>query len=285
MRPISNVRTPEELKPIALAQLFARVAVEAGAVVMDVYSHDFTLRAKADQSPVCDADERSEALIISRLKDFVPDVPVVAEESVARGLVPDLGPLVILVDPLDGTREFAKRNGEFTINIALVRDGVPSTAVVYAPARGRLWVAADQAYACDVAPGSPAPPVERMQPIRARQLGARTPVAIASRSHRNAETERLLERLRVSELQEAGSALKFCLIAEGQADICPRIGTTMEWDIAAGDAVLRAAGGVVTGLDGEPLLYGRRDKGFACPDFVAFGDPSAVDRLAVAARS
>ncbi|MDB5510026.1 MAG: 3(2),5-bisphosphate nucleotidase [Hyphomicrobiales bacterium] len=280
MRPISPASTPEEPPSTALAQIFAQVAVEAGAVVMEVYGQDFALRTKADHSPVCDADERAEALILARLSEHFPALPVVAEEAVARGLVPDLGTALILVDPLDGTREFAKRNGEFTINIALVRDGVPGAAVVYAPARGRLWVAAGQAYACDVAPGADVPAVATMKPLRARKLGAGAPVAIASRSHRNAETEELLERLQIREMQEAGSALKFCLIAEGQADIYPRVGTTMEWDIAAGDAVLRAAGGIVTGLDGKPLLYGRREEGFACPDFVAFGDPDATARLA-----
>ena len=264
---------------VALADLFAGIAVEAGAVVMSVYRRAFEVREKADHSPVCDADERSEALIVSRLQSARPDLPVVAEESVARGLVPDLGPAIILVDPLDGTREFAKRNGEFTINIALVRDGVPDCAVVYAPARGRLWVAAGGAYVCDVEPGGATPPVSRMKPIHARRLSAARPVAVASRSHRNRETEDLMKRLGAEEMQEAGSALKFCLIAEGTADLYPRIGTTMEWDIAAGDAVLRSAGGIVTGLDGAPLLYGRRDRAFVCPDFVAFGDPAGAIRL------
>lgn len=279
MRPNSTVSNPEEPPSPVLAQIFAQVAVEAGAVVMEVYAHDFALRSKPDHSPVCDADERSEALIVARLAERLPALPVVAEEAVARGLVPDLGDTLILVDPLDGTREFAKRNGEFTINIALVVRGEPGPAVVYAPARGRLWVAAGAAYACDVAPGGAVPPLDRMSRLQARRLGAGAPVAIASRSHCNAETEALLDRLQIRELQEAGSALKFCLIAEGHADIYPRIGTTMEWDIAAGDAVLRAAGGIVTGLDGRPLVYGRRDRGFACPDFVAFGDRAATARL------
>lgn len=264
----------------ALAEVFSRVAVEAGAIVMAVYSQDFKVRAKADRSPVCDADEKSEALIVARLEAAFPGLPVVAEESVARGLVPDLGPDLILVDPLDGTREFAKRNGEFTINIALVHEGSPTCAVVYAPARGRLWVAQDgAAYVCDVPPGGRVPAVSGMRRIHVRALGSRHPLAVVSRSHRNDETEALMQQLGIQEMREAGSALKFCLIAEGEADVYPRIGRTMEWDIAAGDAVLRAAGGIVTKLDGSSLVYGRRDLEFACPDFVAFGDRSAALKL------
>ncbi|MDB5651138.1 MAG: 3(2),5-bisphosphate nucleotidase [Hyphomicrobiales bacterium] len=264
----------------ALAEAFSRVAVEAGAIVMEVYGQDFAVRSKADRSPVCDADERSEALIVARLVAAFPELPVVAEESVARGLVPDLGPDLILVDPLDGTREFAKRNGEFTINIALVHEGSPTCAVVYAPARGRLWVAqSGGAFVCNVAPGATVPPVSDMTPIHVRPLAGRDPLAVVSRSHRNEETEELMQQLGIREMREAGSALKFCLIAEGEADVYPRIGRTMEWDIAAGDAVLRAAGGTVTTLDGAALVYGRRDRAFECPDFVAFGDPSGARRL------
>lgn len=270
-----------ELTSTALADIFAQVAVEAGAVVMDVYGRDFDVRAKADRSPVCDADERSESLIVARLAAQVGNIPVVAEEAVARGLVPDLGSDLILVDPLDGTREFAKRNGEFTINIALVRNGVPGCAAVYAPARGRLWVAAEGAYMCDVAPGGRVPPLSEMTRIHARRPAEARFEALVSRSHRNEETEDLMLRLGITEMREAGSALKFCLIAEGDADVYPRIGRTMEWDIAAGDAVLRAAGGIVTCLDGAPVLYGRRDLEFQCPDFVAFGDPTRTRLLAV----
>jgi 3'(2'), 5'-bisphosphate nucleotidase len=262
-----------------LALVFARAAVAAGEVVMDVYHRDFAMRAKADASPVCEADERSESLIIERLQEACPWAPVVAEESFSRGVVPELGTDFILVDPLDGTREFADRNGEFTVNIALIRDGAPVCGVVYAPAFGRLWVGAGEAYACDIAPGEIAPPLGGMRQISVRPLEGRAPFASISRSHLNAETKALMTRLGVEDSRAAGSALKFCLLAEGRADVYPRIGPTMEWDIAAGDAVLRAAGGLVTGLDGAPLRYGHKERGFASPDFVAFGDPSLVTRL------
>ena len=263
-----------------LALVFARAAVAAGALVMDVYQRGFAMRAKADASPVCEADERSEYLILERLQEACPDIPVVAEESFSRGIVPQVGRDFILVDPLDGTREFASRNGEFTVNVALIREGAPACGVVYAPAFGRLWVAAGAAaYACDVAPGADVPPLDAMRQIRVQPLAGRSPVAAISRSHLNDETRALMTRLGAHESRGAGSALKFCHVAEGLADVYPRIGPTMEWDIAAGDAVLRAAGGVVTGLDGKPLRYGRTERGFASPDFVAFGDQALISRL------
>ena len=262
-----------------LALVFACAAVAAGALVMDVYHRDVAMRAKADSSPVCEADERSEYLILERLQDACPGVPVVAEESFSRGIVPQLQGDFILVDPLDGTREFAGRNGEFTVNIAMIRDGSPVCGVVYAPAFGRLWIAAGAAYACDLAPGAVVPPLAGMRQLRVRPLAGRAPVAAISRSHLNDETRALMSRLGVEDSRAAGSALKFCQVAEGRADVYPRIGPTMEWDIAAGDAVLRAAGGVVTGLDGSFLRYGRVESGFASPDFVAFGDQALIARL------
>lgn len=262
-----------------LALVFACAAVAAGSLVMDVYHRGFAMRAKADSSPVCEADERSEYLILERLQDACPGVPVVAEESFSRGVVPQLHGDFILVDPLDGTREFASRNGEFTVNIAMISNGAPVCGVVYAPAFGRLWMAAGAAYACDVLPGAELPLLADMRRLHVRALDHRAPVAAISRSHLNNETRALMMRLGVEVSLAAGSALKFCQVAEGLADVYPRIGPTMEWDIAAGDAVLRAAGGVVTGLDGCPLRYGRADADFASPDFVAFGDQALIARL------
>jgi 3'(2'),5'-bisphosphate nucleotidase len=264
----------------SLALAFAQAAVSAGALIMDVYRRDFRMRLKSDASPVCEADERSEDLILQELAKTCPDIPVIAEESVSQGRVPALKRDFLLVDPLDGTREFASRNGEFTVSIALIRDGVPVLGALYAPAFGRLWLSAgNAAYACDVAAGERVPPLGGMRKIRVRDLEGRAPVAAVSRSHLNEETRALMSRLGASEMRQAGSAMKFCLIAEGRADVYPRIGPTMEWDIAAGDAVLRAAGGVVTLLDGTPLQYGHAEKGFASPDFVAFGDMTPIAKL------
>lgn len=274
------METPETDSDLqALALEFARAAVAAGALIMDVYHRGFAMRAKADASPVCEADERSEALILERLKTIRPGAPVVAEESFSRGVVPALEGEFILVDPLDGTREFGSRNGEFTVNIALIRDGAPVAGVVYAPAFGRLWLGADGAFACDVPPGAAVPPLRGMRAIAVRPLEGRAPVAAVSRSHLNPETEALMTKFGAAERRSAGSAAKFCMVADGRADLYPRIGRTMEWDIAAGDAVLRAAGGIVTDLSGAPLRYGRAERGFVAPDFVAFGDRDLIARL------
>ena len=264
---------------VALALRFAQAAVEAGGVIMDIYARGPTMRAKADASPVCEADERSEALILDHLAAACPNIPVVAEESFSQGRVPDLTGDFILVDPLDGTREFANRNGEFTVNIALIREGAPVCAALYAPAIERLWIAADRARTCKIAPRGVVPDPASMQDIHVRRAPEGAPLAIVSRSHLNEQTKALMERLGAHEMRQAGSAIKFCLMAEGEADVYPRIGPTMEWDIAAGDAVLRAAGGMVTALDGQPLRYGRREAGFASPDFVAFGDCRLMAKL------
>ena len=257
-----------------LSWAFAQAAVSAGALIMDVYRRDFKMRQKADESPVCEADERSEELILAKLAKACPGVPVVAEESCAKGVVPELTGDFLLVDPLDGTREFASRNGEFTVNIAFIRAGVPVLGALYAPAFGRLWVAAGTgAYTCDVAPGEHVPPIGGMRAISVRKLQG-APVAAVSRSHRNAETEALMQRLGAQEMREAGSAMKFCLIAEGRADVYPRMGPTSEWDTAAAQAIVEVAGGqVVSAETGQPLRYNTRDS-LLNPYFIVYGDAS-----------
>ena len=197
-----------------------------------------------------------------------PGIPVIAEESVAKGnTMDDPGPVFWLVDPLDGTKEFISRNGEFTVNIALIEDGAPTLGVVYAPARGRLFLggpngATEQIIEDDVwtAP----------TPVSARRVPQTGLIAIASRSHKAPETDAYLENFDIAELISAGSSLKFCRIAAGEADLYPRHGRTMEWDTAAGDAVLRAAGGRVENFEGEPLRYGKGPV-FENPFFVARG--------------
>ena len=256
----------------ALAGGFAQIALRAGAVVMEVYRQGATVRTKADSSPVCDADERAEALIHAELARFVPGVPILAEEAASRGDVPDLDGHFILVDPVDGTKEFLSRNGEFTVNIALVEAGVPRAGAVYAPALNRLWIAGDDAFACTIEPGTDLRDAH-LEPIRARLAPDAGLVVMASRSHADARTEDFLARLPVAERRNAGSSLKFCALAEGHADLYPRFGPTMEWDTAAGDAVLRAAGGIVLGEDGSPFRYGKADLGFRNGPFVAWGDP------------
>jgi 3'(2'), 5'-bisphosphate nucleotidase len=242
------------------------IAREAGALIMRHYAGDVERRQKADKSPVTAADEEAEALIIRRLSEVAPAIPVIAEESVAAGRVPDVsGGVLFLVDPLDGTKEFLNRNGEFTVNIALVEHGRPTAGVVFAPAVDRMFWGGD-AQAFEEKSGA----VPRR--IATRATPADGMVAIASRSHRDRLTEEYLAHYPIREIVAAGSSLKFCVLAAGEADIYPRHGRTMEWDTAAGHAVLAAAGGRVTQLDGKtPLVYGKPEEKFANPSFVAWG--------------
>jgi 3'(2'),5'-bisphosphate nucleotidase len=247
----------------AVADIFAHLALEAAVTVMRVYDTDCHARHKPDKSPVCDADEYAEAIILEGLAEYLPQLPVLAEESAAHGHKPSCGGSFILVDPVDGTREFLSHNGEFTINIALILGSQPCAGVVYAPALNRLWMAGEKAFSCDVAPGMTLPPLRERTPIHVRQKPDDGWTALASRSHADPQTDNFLAALPVNERRTAGSSLKFCFIAEGDADIYPRFGCTMEWDTAAGDAILRAAGGAVLDAAGKlPLtLLGSNCRG------------------------
>ncbi|MBW8881654.1 MAG: 3'(2'),5'-bisphosphate nucleotidase CysQ [Asticcacaulis sp.] len=246
----------------------------AGAEILRIYATDFAVAAKSDASPVTEADQAAEAIILKGLAELAPDIPIVAEEEAAAGRVPATARKFFLVDPLDGTKEFISRNGEFTVNIALIEDGVPVRGAVYAPALGRIYWGAkgEGAFMAEVTDGEIGP----AQSLTVRNAPAAI-TAIGSRSHGGAETEAYLKAFNVAEFKPAGSSLKFCLVAAGEADLYPRMGRTMEWDTAAGDAVLRAAGGRVETLAGRPFTYGKRnqegDSDFANPYFVAFGDP------------
>jgi 3'(2'), 5'-bisphosphate nucleotidase len=245
----------------------ARAAIEAvraaDAVVLEVYASDFAVDRKGDASPVTEADRRAEAVIVDMLARLTPDVPVVAEEAHAAGRHSAAAACFWLVDPLDGTKEFISRNGEFTVNVALVENGVPVLGVVSAPAQGRLWVgvAGDGAWVEDAG---------GRRDIRCRSVPDEGLTVVASRSHGDAQAlDAYLQGRKVAALRSAGSSLKLCLVASGEADLYPRLGRTMEWDIAAGHAVVAAAGGGVTDLRGEPLRYGK--PGFENPHFVAHG--------------
>lgn len=259
-----------------LAEALVDIAARAGGVIMRHYAGEIDARKKADESPVTLADEEAERLILRDLKELAPEIPIVSEEAAAGGHIPAIGELFFLVDPLDGTKEFINKNGEFTVNIALIAKGEPTLGVVYAPALDRLFVAKDLdaafEIACTVSPEPGATPRLGVQrPIRARRPEPDGLVAVASRSHRDQKTEEYLHHYKVKAFRSAGSSLKFCLVAAGEADIYPRHGRTMEWDTAAGHAVVKAAGGTVTTLDGRPLTYGKVADGFANPYFVARG--------------
>lgn len=266
--------------PDALARIFAEIALAAGPAVMEEYQRSAAdARVKSDGSPVTAADERAEAVIREGLSRSATPIPVVAEEATAAGQAIEVAERFVLVDPLDGTREFISRNGEFTINVALVENGAPIAGAVYAPAIERLWFGGQTAYACTVPVGRGLPEAAAWRRLRARPA-RETLVALASRSHGDPETEAFLARLPIRERRSAGSSLKFCVIAEGEGDVYPRFAPTMEWDTAAGDAVLRAAGGTVLSVDGGPLAYGKIASGLRNGGFVAWGDPDLAARLA-----
>jgi 3'(2'), 5'-bisphosphate nucleotidase len=257
------------------------LARRAGAAVMAVYATDFAVLDKADASPVTLADRLAEDLIVAGLRTLTPGVPIVAEEAMAAGNAPSLvgARHFWLVDPLDGTREFVARNGEFTVNIALVENGQPVLGVVLAPAmpvpEGAVGLPSGCLYAGIVGQGAWAETAAGRRPIRCRAVPAEGLTVLASRSHGDAAAlanflSRHLAGRPVARIGNAGSSLKLCLLAAGQADLYPRLGRTMEWDIAAGQAVLAAAGGSVCRVDdGSPLRYGK--PGFENPHFVAAG--------------
>jgi len=243
-------------------QTLVRIVRAAGEVVMRHYEAGCDARVKADRSPVTDADEQAEKLILAELNAAFPGVPVVAEEQAAAGHISKVGSRFFLVDPVDGTKEFVKRGGEFTVNIGEIVDGQPVSGVVLAPAIGRLFVGAVGEGAFELAGNA-------IRDIACRKPEADGLVAVSSRSHPDAKTDELLKSLPIKGHTNAGSSLKFCLVAAGEADIYPRAGTTMEWDTAAGHAVLRAAGGTVTNWDGSPFVYGKPD--FRNGPFIAKG--------------
>ena len=259
----------------AIAEIFAELAVAAGAAVMRFYKNESHAHAKADESPVCDADVAGEAIILDGLAARLPDLPVISEEF-ADNAMAQLGEAFILVDPVDGTREFLAGKGEFTVNIGLIVRGEPKAGAVYAPALERVWMAGGAPVSFAVAPGANLPPPERRRRIHIRRPDADGLVALTSWSHTDPRTSTFLAKLSVKERRMIGSSLKFCAIADGSADIYPRFGATMEWDTAAGDAVLRAAGGIVLARDGQPLRYGKASSKFMNSSFVAWGDRAAV---------
>lgn len=260
---------------VEIARLL-EVAIAAGAEILRIYETDFTVAYKADESPVTLADIAAETIIVAALQQMAPDIAVVAEEAAAAGQVPLTAEQFFLVDPLDGSKEFITRNGEFTVNIGLIEHGVPVLGVVYAPALGRIWWgrAGEGARSGRVVDGA----IVAQQAICVRGAAPGGIDVVGSRSHGASDTDAWLRRFQVAKFVPAGSSLKFCLVASGEADLYPRLGRTMEWDTAAGDAILRAAGGRVETLFGEVLCYGKRDQGhdcdFANPHFVAFGDPA-----------
>jgi 3'(2'),5'-bisphosphate nucleotidase len=256
-----------------LAELMNRAAIAAAELILEVYHRPVVAMEKSDGSPVTEADQRAEAIILEFLAET--GLPVLAEESVAAGRIPELGARYFVVDPLDGTKEFLKRNGEFTVNIAYCEGGRPVSGVVLAPATGDIyWGGPDGAFAGRVAGGN----VEGVEPLQVAEAGRPLRI-VASRSHGHAALAELCDALEVAQDVSVGSSLKFCLLAKGDAQLYPRFTPTSEWDTAAGQAVLQAAGGVVLGMDGLPLTCGHRNDKFLNAWFVA----AASEKLALRA--
>ena len=250
-----------------LAATMRRLALEAGAAILEIYGQDdFAVEAKADQSPVTAADTAADAIIAEGLADAFPDVMLVTEEQAASHR--QTGRTFLIVDPLDGTKEFVHRRGDFTVNIAYVEDGRPVRGIVYAPAKGRMFLTlADGTAVEEIGPFDPAA-MGDTRPLRVAQSDNAALMVVASKSHRDAATDAYIARYKVRDMTSAGSSLKFCLVAAGEADLYPRLGRTMEWDTAAGHAVLVAAGGRVLDFHTlAPLTYGK--PGFENPFFIA----------------
>lgn len=251
-----------------MVALMRQLALQAGDRIMQVYAApDFDVRSKGDASPVTEADEAADAVISAGLRAAYPDIPLITEEQAASHALS--ARTFLIVDPLDGTKEFVQRRGDFTVNIAYVQDGVPVLGVVYAPAQGRLFYTAATGGAVEETG-----PFDKDAPGALTPLSVTTPdnaalMVVASKSHRDAATDAYIAKYAVRDMTSAGSSLKFCLVATGEADLYPRLGRTMEWDTAAGDAVLRAAGGRVVRFDDHAsLTYGKT--GWDNPFFIAY---------------
>ncbi|MEM8572096.1 MAG: 3'(2'),5'-bisphosphate nucleotidase CysQ [Pseudomonadota bacterium] len=245
-----------------------KLALEAGEAILGVYnSDDFEVRAKSDSSPVTEADELADKLISAGLKSAFPDIAIVTEEQAETHGV--AASVFFLVDPLDGTKEFVQRRGDFTVNIALIENGVPTRGVVYAPAKNRLFYTGVNGVTVEeTGPFDPASSGET-QPLTVSSPDPSALVVVASKSHRDQATDDYINRYAVSDFRSAGSSLKFCLVAAGEADLYPRLGRTMEWDTAAGQAVLLGAGGRVVRFDNHtPLAYGKN--AYENPFFIAY---------------
>lgn len=256
----------------AIAFEFARICSLAAVKVMEIYDSDFETRGKDDKSPVTDADELAEAIILAELEKSLPDVPVLAEESFASGFRPKTDGIFILVDPVDGTKEFINKNGEFTVNIALIENRAPTAGCVFAPARERIFVGGTSAWAGPLKAGQSVS-VTALDAITTRERPATGMTAVMSRSHADERTLSFADAQGVTEKVSAGSSLKFCLVAEGAADVYPRFGPTKEWDTGAGHAVLNAAGGAVLTPEGTPFLYAKETVEYLNGAFVAWGRP------------
>ncbi len=245
-------------------------AAEAGTRIREMAATGIVARSKADSSPVTDADEAAEAIIERHLQALLPGVPMIGEEAVAGGSKKKPGSSFFLVDPIDGTREFVAKRPEYTVNIGLLIDGTPALGVIYAPALGELYAGGAGGALRLALPAGRKPEQAAPEPIRTRPP-AKKLVAVVSHSHLDSATSAWLRQRAIEDTLKVGSSIKFCRVAEGKADIYPRLAPVSEWDIAAGHAILMAAGGSVRAPDGSPLHYGKRADDYEVKNFIATG--------------
>ncbi|WP_317056496.1 3'(2'),5'-bisphosphate nucleotidase CysQ [Roseovarius rhodophyticola] len=252
----------------ALVTVMRRLALEAGDLIMEIYnSDDFDVKVKSDSSPVTEADEAADALISAGLEKAFPDTFLITEEQAATH--DQKAQTFLIVDPLDGTKEFINRRGDFTVNIAFVEDGVPTRGVVYAPAKERMFFTQADGTSVEEVGSFEKDKIGVLNEISVSDPDNSALLVVASKSHRDQATDDYISKYAVKDMKSAGSSLKFCLIATGEADIYPRVGRTMEWDTAAGHAVLHGAGGKVVRFDDHtPLIYGKES--YANPFFIAY---------------
>ncbi len=266
----ASSRTLDAGEASRLVAPLVALASDAGAAILRIVDRGLDHRIKADRSPVTDADEAAEAILLEGLAKLMPGVPVVAEEAAARGILPNSDTLYVLVDPVDGTRELVEGRAEYTVNIGIVSEGKPLFGVIYAPALSEMYFAhGARAFKSKIAPGEGFDP-GKATPIQVRSQPAQLTAAI-SRSHPDARSEALLSTFPVTERLMLGSSLKFARLAEGLADIYVRLASISEWDIAAGHAILDAAGGSVRSPEGEDLVYGKPGANYRINGFVARG--------------
>jgi 3'(2'), 5'-bisphosphate nucleotidase len=274
LAPVSEISPADAA---GLIDALTRIGARACGVIRAI-SPETGRRLKADQSPVTAADEASEAAILEGLARLMPGVPVVSEEKSGREAAPALGGSFLMVDPLDGTKEFLAGRDEFTVNLAIVSGRTPIAGIIAAPKRGLVWrgvVGRGAERLRLTADGA-----EGAQAIRTRRWPAQGGVVVVSRSHLDPATEAFVARLSPVTREPSGSAIKFCQVADGSADVYPRLATTCEWDVAAGHALIAAAGGTVTDAHGEHLTFGHVDKNFRIPAFIAWGDAEKAKSFA-----
>ena len=270
----TDVRGEKTLDYEKLTVVMRRLALEAGDKIMEIYNSDeFEVKTKSDESPVTEADEAADALISAGLRAEFPGVTLITEEQADSHS--EKADTFLIVDPLDGTKEFVHRRGDFTVNIAYVENGVPTRGVVYAPAKNRMFLTLADGSSVEEAGDFAKDAMGATTAIKVSDADNSALLVVASKSHRDQATDDYINKYAVADSKSAGSSLKFCLVATGEADIYPRVGRTMEWDTAAGHAVLHGAGGKVVRFDDHsPLVYGK--EGYANPFFIAYSPSVAL---------